>query len=325
MSGGTVPGAAAVLDAVAAAVQGWYGPGAALEPGGVRRRAWSCHLTPTVTAAGRAVELIVKVPLWEGAPDLQAALAAGPQPGTRAEFETLQAIEAMVAAAGDPGLTVVHPVAYLPAVNAVVTERLPSVPLKAVRGGRARAAGLALGRWLRRFHDEIGGAAEAPFDPAVMDADLGDIAARGRRIGGAAAAAAAALGPAASALAGAPARRAVTHGDLGPSNILVTAGGAVAVIDPNLVEAPVGADAAKLAAALRTPRTRLMAGLPRGSGLHPVEAAVLEGYGRAPDAVYRFLRRVAVMRRWLEVEESASGVRAAALGGARRVFEAETA
>ena len=124
---------------------------------------------------------MVKVPRWEEAPTLEAALAAGPQESTRREHATLEAIAAAVAASGDPGLAAVAPVAYLPALNAVVTERLVAGPLRSRLGSWPGAEGRQVevlrrtGRWLRLYHERVAGAASGRLDGAALAAELGGV------------------------------------------------------------------------------------------------------------------------------------------------------
>ena len=119
-------------------------------------------------------------------------------------------------------------------------------------------------------------------------------------------------------------RMATTHGDFGPSNVMVTPEGRVAVIDPNLVFGPVEQDAAKLAVALRTGRGRLIAGT-RWRGPDRFERALLDGYGSVDAGLYRLCRGMAVAHRWVEIESMKRGPRRLALVPARRVLAAELA
>jgi hypothetical protein len=268
------------------------------------------------------VDLVVKIPLWREAPDLAAALAAGPQASTRAEFEALVEIASMVERSGDPSLAAVRPVAYLDEVNAVVTERLDSRPLGTLRRAERIAAAPALGRWLRRYHDEIGGAHPAPFDPSAVVEALQEAAAG---IGpGRLADAAAGLERAAEALRGIRVRIAETHGDLGPSNVLVTPSGRVAVIDPNRVAGAAVHDLAKPSLALRTRRARLLCGIPAGPG-DRFEDRLVEGYGGADPRMLALASGLAAVRRWADVEGAARGLRSVVLPPARRVLAAEAA
>jgi len=314
-----------VLEAIERLAPDWYGPGARLQPHpGFQRRPWSIHFHPTVVRGDQEIDLIVKIPLWQAASSLAEALAAGPQAATRVEYELLTGIEEMVAAAPAPGLTAVRAVAYVEEINAIVTERLDSQPLRELGRRRRIAAGRAIGDWLRRFHGELGSITKGPLDPA--DLAVGQVAdGHSTRLPAALYDAVASIAEDTAALAGRPVHRAMTHGDLGPSNVLVTPDGRIAVIDPNLVPNPVEADPAKLAVAVRTSRTRLATGIPFGDEMHPLEREVLRGYGEVSFEVYRLCRRIAAVRRWIDVERSARGARRIALIPARRVLAAESA
>ena len=114
-------------------VSAWYGPDAWMRPDpAFVTRAWSVHVCPVVSTADGDVPLVVKIPTWDEAPTLAAALAAGPQAATRREVDALDEIVAMVRGAEDPFLTAVVPVAYVPEINAVVTECLDAVPLRSL-------------------------------------------------------------------------------------------------------------------------------------------------------------------------------------------------
>ena len=119
-----------VRDAVGAAIASsrgeiveWHGPTA---------RDWSWHFRARARNAESA--LLIKVPRWEGIATLEAALAAGPQSATAAEYSALEQIRGAVSAANDSGLAAIVPVAYVPAVNAVVMEQLEATPLRARLG-----------------------------------------------------------------------------------------------------------------------------------------------------------------------------------------------
>jgi len=324
----SVPGLPGALQRVAGLIPEWYGPDARLlgTPRMVRRP-WSVHLLPTVETADLTIRLVVKIPLWEEAPNLASALEAGPQAATRREFETLLRIESMIGDAGDPGLAAIRPVAYVENLNAVVTELLDARPLRklARRARRSPAVGAApaIGRWLRRFHDEIGGARVERFDPDTLGPDLADLAVLVAEGPVALKEGIASLGRIADSLAGREVRIATTHGDFGPSNVLIAPDGRIAVIDPNLVLGPVERDAAKLAVALRTGPARLLGGVRRRPGPDRFERGILEGYGGIDADVYRLCRGVAAARRWVEIERARDGVGRLALLPARRVLAAE--
>lgn len=311
-------------------VTDWYGPGARLQ-GDPRfeLRTWSVHALAAVAHTGGRVELIVKIPTWDAAPTLPDALAAGPQAATLREFERLAEIRDMVVAAADPGLAAVEPVAYLSDINALVTERLAAVPLRRLLGPGVRpvvAAALgSLGRWLRRYHRSIGGAATAPFSGEQIEAEVAELidSAVAGRAPNTIRRTLARLELRARELAGSPVTVAVTHGDLGPSNVLVDRAGRVAVIDPNDVPGPVVFDLAKLITAIRTAAPRLLSGIPRPQQPIRPELALLGAYGPFDRDALAVARGMATVRRWLDIEGGAAGLRRVSLLPARRVLRAE--
>lgn len=279
-----------IRDAVAATLQTpiseWSGP---------HDREWSWHFS----AVSGGVRLLVKVPRWEGVVDLEAALAAGPQPDTEAEHRALVAIAGEVAASGDPALSAVTPVAYVPAVNAIVMERLASIPLRerlgAGRGpGQAEQWFEALGRWLARYHG-LGDVAVAGF-PGDAEAGRweelsGSVPGQGRWLRRAAAAA--------RRLDGVPTRVATLHGDLTMSNVLVTADDRVAVIDPNRNRGRVEEDAARVLTEASLGRGQLLtlgATRPR-SVVSGWAAALCRGHGGMDADLFEYERGAEALRR----------------------------
>ncbi len=302
---------ARVRSTLEAAVPAWYGPGAGVATlSGPQAHAWSFQfdLAAQTPAGGR--RLVVKIPRWDEAPTLAAALAAGPQEGTRREHAALEALAAAVAGSGDPGLAAVVPVAYLPEINAVVTERLEAVPLHSRLGwlpgseGRQVETLRRAGRALGLYHDSVAGAVEAVFDGEVVAADLEEEAARLGAGSSPWPAALASLARQARGLHGRPARLGAAHGDFNLANVLVTGDGRVAILDPNLVPGPLLADAAKFLTDLRMRRSRVLTlGLLGNKGSAAAEAAFLEGYGPADLSLLGFLRAVASVRRSVEMEQ----------------------
>lgn len=296
---------ARVRAAVAAALPDWYGGEARLVSfRGPETHAWSHQFAAEADTASGRKHLVVKVPCWEEAPTLEAALAAGPQQSTRKEHATLVALAAAVAASGDPGLAAVSPLGYLPEANAVVTERLEAVPLRACLGRRPGAEGRQAevlrraGRALRLYHDRVAGAAPGRLDGSSLAAELAESAATDAipRTAVVALAQEARDRDHSAALVG------DSHGDFNLANVLVTTDGRVAVLDPNLVPGPLLADVAKLLTDLRMRRARsLTLGLLGRRGLRVAEAAFLGGYGPADPALLGFLRRVAAVRRGREM------------------------
>jgi hypothetical protein len=300
---------ARVRSALEAAVPAWCGPGAEVATlSGPQTHAWSFQFDLAVQAPAGGRRLVVKIPRWDEAPTLSAALAAGPQEGTRQEHAALEALAAAVAGSGDPGLAAVAPVAYLPGINAVVTERLQAVPLRSRLGrwpgseGRQAETLRRAGRALRLYHDSVAAAVAAVLDGEVLAAGLeGDAARLGA---GSWPAALASLARQARALHGRPARLGAAHGDFNLANVLVTGDGRVAILDPNLVPGPLLADAAKFLTDLRMRRSRaLTLGLLGNRGSAAAEAAFLEGYGPADLSLLGLLRAVASVRRSVEMEQ----------------------
>lgn len=240
-----------VKQAVAAAVRvdygevtGWSGP---------VPRPWSWHLRVETARA----PLLVKVPRWEGIDDLDAALAAGPQADTAAEFAALEGIHRMVEAANDPGLTAVVPVAYVAPINAIVMEVMAGASLRARLGTGApsEAEGWfgALGRWLGLYH-RTGGGTRVAFSAADERRrwDAMAVHAPARRADLMRAA------QAADRLDGRPVTAGVQHGDLTLGNVLVGDDGRVAVIDPNRTPGRWEADAARILAETALGRNQLL-------------------------------------------------------------------
>ena len=316
-----------VSETVAALIPQWYGAGARVEGEmAVSLRPWSVHLLPVVVTPAGSIPLVVKIPLWEEAPDLGSALAAGPQQDTREEYRALEAIAAVVIGCGDPRITAVHPVAYVEELNAVVTERLDSRPLRRVGRRLWLRSAPAVGAWLRIFHDQVGGAGPAEFHPMLVEDRLVALESAARTGPRDLREGVSGIASLTATLAGAGCRVGVAHGDMGPSNVLITPDTSVAVIDPNRALGPVEQDPAKLVATLYTGRRRLLSGVPAGEERDRFEQRLFEGYGEADGDVYRLFRGLAVAERWVDVEASAEGwARRAALLPARRVLSAELA
>jgi aminoglycoside phosphotransferase (APT) family kinase protein len=273
------------------------------------RRAWSFQFPFIVEGEFGSRRLIAKIPIWEDAPTLEAALTAGPQSSTRAEFDTLQRLAAAVADAEDPAFAAVEAIAYVADLNAIVTAELESRNLRDHLGapfGRETAALLAhTGRLLRLYH-EIGGLVRGPF-PAE------DARRRIDRLRDA------------SSVGAMPARLcegieaiehmaadavhtevcvAVIHNDLNPANVLVTPEGRVAVLDPSPGPGAAGDDIAKLLVAVRTLPRRLMSGgiIPGRSAVTSWTRALLAGYLPTDRDAVALFRAMAVARRWVDLE-----------------------
>ena len=306
-----------VTEALDARVGAWFGPGSVLRwDGPPSHHAWSVQFRPTAVAPdGREVPLVVKVPVWDAAPTLDDALAAGPQQDTREEADALAAIAAMVDESGDPGLDAVRVIEYVPAVNAIVMERFPGSPLRSLLGRRVPGDPfVAAGRWLRHFHESVGGVAPGSFDADAVAGDVGRAAATlGRpdlvdR-----------LAPALHRLGAAPVAVGATHGDFTLANVLVDADGRVAVIDPNRYRGAAAGDVARFVVDLRTHRVRAasLGLLPTSRRLRRWTTAFLDGYGDVDGEVLATMTAVAAIHRWADAAEASRGsVARRTLGGA---------
>jgi hypothetical protein len=291
-----------------------------------RRRDWSWH----IDAAGGGRRLLVKVPRWEGVDTLEAALGAGPQRDTEEEFSALGAIARAVAASGDTGLTAVHPVIYVPSVNAMVLEWLDGEPLRNRLGWATSVAGggrlLELtGRWLRVGHRALGPPIVEPLDGSPASVGWSEPIERLESgVPGLAASARAVVELGAS-LAGRPVATGTIHGDFSLRNVLVTGDGRVAVIDPNRYRGALVDDPARLAAELLVGRGRLATGglAPGGHRTSLWISRMLAGFGDHDQAVFAYRCSAAVMQRWLELEAEASGPRRAVVAVNRRLFRRE--
>lgn len=284
-----------------------------------RQGDWSWMFEAETGGAAPAT-LLVKVPRWEEAADLGAALNAGPQADTEEEFRALESIAAAVAAAGDPGLTAVVPVAYVREVNAVVTERLRAVPLHERLGRTGDAATLfgRVGRWLRVFH-ATSDQQLVPFEADEIERleDAGHRGALGDAI--------AAVAAVARNRSGRPVSVGVLHGDLSLRNVLVTIDDRVAVIDPNRYRGRIAGDAAHLLTEVRLGRRQLITSgaFRRRSRVEQWAEAIIDGYPEIDADGLAYERAVAAVRRWVEVEGRTKGIARLALLPARRLFRSE--
>ena len=287
-----------------------------------RAREWSWHFD----AVGGGTRLLVKVSRWEGVDTLERALAEGAQADTAGEFAALQAIADAVERSGDEGLAAVRPVAYVPAVNAVVLEWLEARPLSSAlrRTTSPWVAGALLertGRWLRVAQVAMGPIALEPIDvltapsgrddglagfrspPPGFDDAAALVAAMGRRLGGRST------------------PTGTTHGDFSMRNILVTGDGRVAVIDPNRYRGPVLRDPARLSGELLVGRARLVTGglLPGAARVGRWVEHLMTGFGDHDAEVFAYERAVAVLERW-RAAEGRPGVSRLAVKANRRLF-----
>lgn len=297
--------------AVAGAIAGWFGSSARLDQASYRvePRPWSFEVRFTVVGVVSPVACIGKVPRWDEARTLQEVFSAGPQPNVAVEFATLQAIAAMVADSGDPGLAAVEPVGMIPEANLIVTRLLDAVPLRrhARRPHRgARRTGEVLrrtGRWLRRFHDEVGTARPERPPPASLAVPVpppGTVIPGYFEVAATVRSALARLGevPVGD-----------LHGDVSATNVLVTREGRVALLDPNRRRGIVLEDVAHLAAELRTGRTRAISqGRVPGRRVTEARLRVLSaGYGGVEQGVLPPLVARALLQRWVDLEIRLAG------------------
>lgn len=295
-------------------------------------REWSWQMSLHI-AGPSGGELLLKIPRWEEAPTLAAALEAGEQEATRREFAGLRRIEAAVLASGDPGLTAVAPVAYVPEVNGILMHRLDGEPLlRRIGLGGRRPSDAALfariGRWIRVFHSIDGGPGRRRFSATdeIERSRLLEERLRGRgRLPVGLARAMSSLRTSAERFDGVEEPEAEIHGDLNASNVVVARDDRIAVIDPNREQGPALEDAARILVDVRlTGRQLMTAGLFRPRRLlDDWQARVVEGagYGAEPLLDYRLARRA--VERWAEIEEELGGVRRLALPVARFLLRRE--
>lgn len=293
------------------------------------RRSWSLQFPLEVEVGGQRRRLVAKIPVWEAAPTLEAALAAGPQPSTRREFDVLVALARAVGNAGDGDFAAVEPIAYVPELNAIVTEMLDARPLRELLGipaDRRVAALLArTGRLLRLSHEEVGGLERTRFpdlgsrlEGLRSEVDRLPDPPRPLTLG------LEIVGRRAVSLAGSEVNGAVLHNDLNLANVLVTPRGRVALLDPNPGSGIAVDDLAKLAAAVRTLPRRLLSGglVPRRSLVTSWTRALLAGYRPADREATVVFRALAVLQRWVDVEPRVRGL-GPLCAAARRVLAAE--
>jgi len=299
--------AALLQGAVVEAVARWFDPGATLDPGSfaVTERPWSFGVRfRAVTGAG-VVDCIGKVPRWEEAPTLADVLRAGPQPNVLAEYRTLVEIERGLSAAGDDGLCAVVPVGISEPHNLIVTRVLDAVPLRRLPrfGARFGEAARRAGRWLRWFHDGIGGVALGEFPGSDLVDRVGGLLPDGGAPPGWEPAAAAVIDRI-QAVAGRPVRIGDLHGDANTANVLVLPDGRVAMLDPNRRRGPVTEDVAHLAGEIILGRARAASGgmLPGGAAAQRAVRSLIGGYRLQEVEVFDALLRLDLLERWADLE-----------------------
>jgi len=317
----------AIGAAVGDALRVRYGSGAVVERwGSTIEQTWSWQIPIQVGGSVHA-DLLLKIPRWPEVETLERAVAAGEQPSTVAEFEALISIGDAVAKSGDPELTMVEPVAFLPAVNGILMHRLEGRSLRrAVRFGSQNrdvdALFVRVGRLVTVVHG-IGSPSRRPFDVAAVATQLSSDAVGAtpdelRRLLHRLADSAAGFGRADEPVGN-------VHGDLNMGNVLVDRAGRVAVIDPNPAEGPQLADVALLGIDVRFGRLRLAtAGWIGSSTQRDKWAAAFETASGAQDEiVWPFREALALGERWLRVESETSGARRAGLLPTRRLLGRE--
>jgi hypothetical protein len=318
---------AEIRSTIEASLAGWLAPGARMLPGtfSATERRWSFEIRFGTEVHGEEISCIGKIPRWSEAPALADVIAAGAQPNVEVEYRTLVAIRRMVAEAGDPGLTAVVPLGMSAACNLIVMEVLAARPLASRRADPRTMR--RVGRWLRRFHDEIGGAATGtaaavrlvarldsirPPEPAPpgwreategVRADLEELTDRGIRDGD-------------------------LHGDVNSANVLVDSTGRVALIDPNRRAGVVLEDVAHLIAQLRTSKSRIASGgrVPGRRRMRSLEGALRAGYRIDDPEALEAVVALEILERWALVAARTPAARPAAISGmAGRWFRRELA
>ena len=272
---------------------------------------------------------MVKIPRWPGIEQLQDAIDAGEQPSTVAEFQALKSIAAAVAASGDPGLTMVEPIAYIPEINGILMQRLEARSMqRTLRFGVRRRDLETIFARTGRLVSLIHGIA-----PTGRPADSGGLGASVARL----AVEAEGVGPpelhllldrlatATTSYDSIPEPFGNLHGDLNMANVLVDQAARVSVIDPNPANGPQLEDMARFLGDIRFPRQRLASGGWLGaSAARERWAAEFEAAsGAEGEPALPFREAIELARRWLRIEAETSGVRRIALLPARRLLGRE--
>ena len=297
--------------------------------GSASERTWSWQFLIRVGGSEHG-DLLLKIPRWPKASTLELAVNAGEQASTVSEFEALTSIAAAVAHSGDPGLTAVEPIAYIPAINGILMRRLEGRSLRQTvgfgkRGREADALFSRVGRLVSLVHN-IGDRTRRPFEGVVAAAEADRLAVAvegtaptelGLLLGR--------LAVAGAKLDGVSEPVGNVHGDLNMSNVLVDQAARVAVIDPNPGEGPQLPDVALLGDDIRFDRRRLFTGgwLARRAGRDRWAAAVTEASGAQDEAAWPFREALALGERWFRIESETVGIRRAGLLPARRVLSRE--
>jgi aminoglycoside phosphotransferase (APT) family kinase protein len=317
-----------IRTAVIEALRDRYGDGAAIEQlGRTSQREWSWQTN--VRAGGVPnPDLLVKVPRWADAPTLESAMSADEQPAIVAEFDMLSAIAEAVDGSGDPGLTKVEPIAYLPAINGMLMQRLEGQPLRSsLRFGVSAATAETLfrraGRLAAVVHG-IGAPQRRPFDGRAASTTANGLAAAAATVApGVLEESLQQIAAAAVTLDGIDEPTGTVHGDLNLGNVLVDRVGRVAVIDPNPTEGPRQLpDVARLSREIRFDKRRLATAgwISRGSPRDLWAEAFEEGTGTADEPMLPFYRALELGEKWLRIETDTRGLRRVGLLPARRLL-----
>lgn len=317
---------AMVLAAVERAVLQHYGSnGVVVDMGDPVRRRWSWHFDIALTGAHRA-DLLLKIPRWAEAPTLEDAIAAGPQPSTVTEAETLQALSAVVGSSSDPGIAHVAVIAYLDAVNGILMDRFDGEPLRrrlriGRRGRDLEAVFARLARLVDLFHS-LEPADREGFDPAAAGTRLDDLLAGAQGVPRPLRESAEHLSEAAATLAGTDEPVGLCHGDLNIDNVLVNRAGQVALLDPNPTSGSLLRDLALLTADVDLDRMQLTsAGVARPAALRRRwESALWGGSRLGSERIGPYRLAEAIVERWVVLESELVGPRRLALVPGRRVL-----
>ncbi len=319
--------------AVATALIARFGPGAVIEEwGGSEQREWSWQFGFRV-GGERGGEFIAKVPRWEEARTLEAAIAAGEQANTAAEYAGLVEIADAVASSGNPGLAAVEPVAFVGGVNTIVMRRLQGIPLRSrvgIVGGRGDVSVLfgRLGEWLALFHALAGGIERVVWNATAELERLRLIEGRFTE------AKAAPFGlPQAFAglrewvgrLEGADEPATQTHGDLNLSNVLVTSDDRVAVVDPNRSRGLALDDVARVITDIRLERRQLAVGglLRRAATADDWERRMTFAAGYSGETLLPYRLALHTLQRWIDLEATVVGPARIGLFVGRRLLRSE--
>ncbi len=309
------------------AIKDRFGSGVTIEKwGSASVRTWSWQFSIRIGGSQHG-DLVLKIPRWPEASTLELAVNVGEQASTVAEFEALTSIAEEVADSGDPGLTAVEPIAYIPRINGILMRRLEGRSLRQTVGvgKRIRHPGdlfSRVGRLVSLVH-HMGDRTRRPFE-GVVAADRLAIAVEGiapielglllRR-----------LAVAGAKLDGVSEPVGNVHGDLNMSNVMVDQAARVALIDPNPAEGSQLADLALLTDDIRFDRWRLVTGgwRARADSRDRWAGAVALSAGAQDETAWLFREALKLGERWVRVESETAGIRRIGLFDSRRVLSRE--